>query len=88
MRFAIAALLFVLAIFGFFIGFSVSSLLLGEVGDALAPHAARVGSSTLDAELILIPTAFGIICSIALCLIVLVFFLDSVSDEPEYYYRR
>ena len=54
-------------------------------------------SSTLSAGsaasytsmLTLLSTGFGIICAIFFVVgILLFFFLGSVSDEPEYYYRR
>ena len=76
MRYAILAVLFIIAVFSFFVGYAVSSLLIGTVGDALAGPAERLGSAELDAELSLIPFGFGIICAISMCLIFLVFFLE------------
>ena len=88
MRFPIVAVLFIIAVFGFFIGYAISSLLLDEVGSALAPLAEELNSAELNEELNLIPFAFGIICSISLILICVIFFLQSTADEPEYYWRR
>jgi hypothetical protein len=87
MRWAIAAVLFIIAIFGFFVGYAVSSLVLNEFKDALDPHAAKLSGTEATDTMILIQSAFGIICSISFVLIVVVFVLDSLSEEPEYYYR-
>ena len=65
--------------------FGVGSLLLSSMDDALDP-------STVDAqfsyEVDLIISAFGVIAAIMLVLAVIVFILDSLSDEPEMYWRR
>ena len=84
MRWAVIAVFFIIACFGFFIGFSVSSLLLSEVGDALTPIAS---SETVDI-ILLLKTAFGVICALAFGLLFIIFGLESLSDEPETYWRQ
>ena len=45
MRFAVVAVLFIVAVFGFFVGYAVGSLLLTEVGDVIMP----LGVAEVDA---------------------------------------
>ena len=90
MRFAITAILFIIAVFSFFIGYSIGSLLITSVGDALDPLGDDLTASSetsFDAISILISTAFGIICAIIVVMIIIIFVLDSLSDEPEEYWR-
>lgn len=87
MRWAVAAVLFIVAVFGFFVGFSVSSLLLSQVGDALDPYALTLSGTEATDTIALIESAFGIICAIGFVMIVVVFFMDSLSDESEQYWR-
>ena len=85
MRFPVAALFLVVAGFMFLAFFGVGSLLLSSMDDALDP-------STVDAqfsyEVDIIIAAFGVIAAIMLVLAVVVFVMDSLSDEPEYYWRN
>ena len=85
MRFPLAALFLVVAGFMFLAFFGVGSFLLGSMDDALDP-------STVDAqfsyEVDIIIAAFGVISAIMLVLAVVVFVVDSLSDEPEMYWRR
>ena len=89
MRFPTAALYFVITSFIFFVLWAVSSLLLSEVGSAMQPLADRLSTDNYGNMINLIPWAFGIICAIFFVTgIILIFVLDSLSDEPEMYYRR
>ena len=85
MRFPLAALFLVVAGFMFLAFFGVGSFLLSSMDDALDP-------STVDAqfsyEVDIIIAAFGVIAAIMLVLAVVVFVMDSLSDEPEMYWRR
>ena len=82
MRFPIAALFFVIGCFIFFVYWVFGSLLTDTIRNALP-------SSNADYIVNMIPWAFGIICAIFfVSAIIIVFVLESLSDEPEYYYRR
>jgi len=87
LRFPIAALFLVIAGFMFLAFFGVGSLLLTETADALDPldDDLDIGYHDIITKL---PTAFGIIGAILLVLAVVVFIVDSLSDEPEMYWRR
>ena len=88
MRFPTAALFFVIACFIFFVLWAVSSLLLSEVAGVMQPLADQLPSDEYSNMLGLLPWAFGIICAVFfVSAIVVVFILESLSDEPEYYYR-
>jgi len=84
LRWAVVSVLFIVAMFGFFIGYSVSSLLLDTFADALIPVAAAQAVYLIT----LIEVAFGVICAVCVTLIVFVYFVESLSDEPETYWRR
>lgn len=89
MRFPLAALFFVIACFIFFVLWAVTSLLLSEIGEAMAPLASRLSTDNYSNMLGMLPWAFGIICAIFfVSAIIVVFVLESLSDEPEYYYRE
>ena len=89
MRFPLAALGFIVASFIFFVAWAVSSYLINEIKDAMTPYASDLSGTEYSSMLTLVPTAFGIICAIFFLVgILLLFVLDSLSDEPEYYYRR
>jgi uncharacterized protein with PQ loop repeat len=88
MRFAITAVLFIIAVFSFFIGYSVSSYVLDQVHTALEPFANELSTSNANDDMTLICTAFGIICSLVIVLIIVIFVLDTLSDEPEMYWRE
>ena len=89
MRFPIAALFFVIACFIFFVLWAVSSLLISEVANAMAPLASQLSTNEYSEMLGMLPWAFGIICAIFfVSAIIVVFVLDSFGDEPEHYYRR
>jgi hypothetical protein len=92
LRFPIVALLFICLSFAFFIIWAVMSYVLSIMHDTLSPMGASFGNATDNATfqniLTEIPAAFGIICVIFFVTgLVLIFVLDSWSDEPEYYYR-
>lgn len=85
MRFPLAALMFLIAAFIFFVLYAVGSLLLTEVSDALSPTATSEAADLIT----LISTAFGIISVVFFVAgILLIFVLDSLQDEPEMYWRR
>ena len=88
MRFAVTAILLIVAVFGFFLGYGVSSFLLGTFYNALEPHASLLSSTNAKDDMLLISSGFGIICAIAIVMIIVVFVLDSLSDEPENYWRE
>ncbi|GAG92265.1 unnamed protein product [marine sediment metagenome] len=89
MRFPIAALFFVIACFIFFVLWAVTSLLINEVRNAMAPLASQLGSDSYNNMLSTLPWAFGVICAIFFVMaIIVVFILDALGDEPEYYYRE
>jgi len=85
MRFPIAAVLFIVASFIFFVLWAVSSFLLDSVADALIPFATSEATNIIT----LIQNAFGIIAGLFLVTgVILFFFLDSIADEPELYWRE
>lgn len=91
MRWAIAAVLFVIAIFGFFVGYAIGSLLITDIYTSLEPHGNQLtaGSATGYFNIAtLLRAGFGIICAIVFVVITLIFIMDSLSEEPEYYWRR
>jgi len=68
---------------------AVTSLFITVSVDAMTPLYTAVGNATLTGYLTLLPGAFAIICAIFFFTgIVLIFVLDALSDESEYYYRR
>jgi len=88
MRFPIAAVGFIAASFVFFIMFAACTLIMTEINDAVEPLDDDLGA-TYEDEMNLIPTAFLIIgCIFFVSGILIIFIMESVSDEPEYYYRR
>ena len=85
MRFPIAALLFVISAFIFFVIYAVGSRLISFVVNALSPTAPAEALATMT----VIQTAFGILAAIFFIVgIVLIFVLDSLADEPEKYWRE
>lgn len=84
MRWPIVAVLFVVAMFTFFVCYAVSSLLLDTVSDALLP----VASSEADAIITLLSTAFGVISAVFVTIIIVLYGVESLSDEPEYFWRQ
>lgn len=88
MRFPIASLLLIISGFIFFVFWAVSSYLIDATYNAMSPLGSGLDASYAS-ELSLLPTAFGVICAIFFVTgIVSVFLLDSLSDEPEYYYKQ
>jgi len=87
MRFPLAALLFIIAGFIFFVIWAVISLLLNETYNALSPLSVGLDAKLAE-ELALIPTAFGILAALFFIVgIILIFVLDTFQDEPETYWR-
>ena len=87
MRFPVAALFLVIAGFMFLAFFGVGSLLLSEMKEALEANDDDLDSQ-FNYEVDIILAAFGVIGAIMLVMAVVVFVVESLSDEPEYYYRR
>ena len=89
MRFPLAALFFILTGFMFFCFWAYSFFLLTTVSDAMSPLAAALSSPGATEVINLLPTVLGILCALFFIVgILLIFVLDSWSDEPEMYYRR
>ena len=90
MRFPIAALFFIIASFIFFVIFASCSLFINEIGNsAQFENAKNTLDSRFEQQINTIGTAFGVISAIFFVTgILLIFILDSLSDEPEFYYRR
>lgn len=89
MRFPAAALFFVIACFIFFVLWAVSSFFISETVGVMSPLADDLSTDNYSNMLDVLPWAFGIICAIFFVSAILVIFvLESLSDEPEYYYRR
>ena len=88
MRFTTTSIMFIVAGFIFLAFWGFSSLLIDEVGNALDDVDDNLPTDYTEIRNLL-PTAFGIIAAIFfVCGIILIFVLDSISDEPEMYYRR
>lgn len=87
-RFAIGAVLFIVAMFMFFVGYAVSSYLLDKVGDAMLPFTATLSTTNATDNITLLSTAFGVICAIIVVLIIIIFYMDTLADEPELYYKE
>lgn len=92
MRFPLAALGFVIAGFIFLAFFAFGSLLITEVDDALEDSVSNLKAASqaeVNGYITLVTNAFGLIAAIFFVVgIILVFVLESLSDEPEYFYRR
>ena len=87
MRFPLAALYLVIAGFMFLAFFGVGSLLLSEMEEALEANDDGLDNQ-FNFQTDLIISGFGLISAILFLLSFLVFVIESLSDEPEYYYRR
>lgn len=88
MRFPLAAVLFIVASFIFFTFFAVSFYFMTTVDTAI-DNLSPGYDSTFQSLVDLLPTAFGVIGVIFFIVgILLIFVLDSLRDEPEYFYRR
>jgi len=87
LRFPLAALFLVIAGFMFLIFFGVGGFLLTETEEALEANDDGLDNQ-FNYQLDLIITAFGIMAAILLSMAVVLFIIECLSDEPEYYYRR
>jgi len=87
LRFPLAALYLVIAGFMFLAFFGVGSLLLSEMEEALEANDDGLDNQ-FNFQTDLIISGFGVISAILLVLSVVVFVIESLSDEPEYFYRR
>jgi len=92
MRFPMAAIMFLVISFIFFVSWLVSSYLVSTVTSSMAPYSSMLapeGQTSYNGLLAMLPVAFGVICAIFFVMgILLIFVLESWSDEPEYYYRN
>ena len=90
MKYPTAALFFVIGCFIFFCFWAVASYILGTTVDALSPFGEQLASDNFNNMISMLQWAFGIICAIFfVSALVVVFVLEALSDEPEYYeYRR
>jgi len=88
MRFPRAVIALIIASFIFFISWAVMTRVLTEMEtglDTYSDHLPRDYTDTVD----LLKNAFGILCAVFLVFgIIGFFFLESMADEPEDYYRR
>ena len=88
MRFHIASIMLIVTAFIFFVMFATSSYIMTTIKVGVDPFDDDLGS-TYDYEMNLIPTAFAVIGAIFLVVgIISVFVLESLSDEPEMYWRE
>jgi len=85
MRFPLAALLFIVASFIFFVIYATATKLLTEVANALMPTAPTEAVNLIT----LLQNAFGIISALFFVIgIILIFILDATADEQEMYWRE
>jgi len=88
MRFPLVALLFIVSSFIFFTFMAVSYLIMTNIDTAI-DNLSPGYDSTFQGIVDLLPTAFGIIGILFFVVgLLLIFVLESLSDEPEMYYRR
>lgn len=88
MRWVLAAIFFVIASFIFFFYWAVMTFLVDTVHDALIDDAEALGSPQLNDIFATVPFALGVICAIIFVVIILLhYIMDSLSEEPEYYWR-
>jgi len=91
MRFPLAALGFVVAGFIFLAFFAFGSLLITEVDDALESSVDNLDAASkaeVNGYITLVTNAFGVIAAIFFVTgIILIFVLESLSEEPEYFNR-
>lgn len=88
MRFPIAAIMFLVGAFIFFIFFAATSYMQTNILDALDPLDDDLGAE-YDAQITLLSTAFAVIAAIFFVTgLLLIFIVDSLSEEPEYYWRE
>jgi hypothetical protein len=85
LRFPGVAAVFLVLSAGFFAIYAVGSYFLGQVQDALVPTAPADSLEMIN----FLPSVFGVIAAIFFVTgIILIFVLDSLRDDPEFYYRR
>lgn len=88
MGFPRAAIVFITLGFAFLIIWAACSRIMTEIDTAVEPLDDNLGS-TYEDQMNLLPAAFGIISAIFFVTgIIMIFVMESLSDEPEYYYRR
>ena len=87
MRFPRAALIFLVSGFIFFACYAISNKLIDEFSTATGDFDSGYDSTYQNIKTS-IPAAFGFISAIMFVMVVVVFFLDSLGEEYEYYPRR
>lgn len=92
LRFPIAALFFLIVSFIFFVIWLIMTYMLSVFNDNLSPLGSSLSvahNASFQNILVQVNMAFGVICVLFFVMgIILVFVLESWSDEPEYYYRK
>ena len=88
MRFPVAAVMFLVGSFIFFIFFATTSLIQTSIIDGIDPYDDDLDAMYHD-EIDLLSKAFAVIAAIFFVVgLLLIFVLDSISEEPEYYWRE
>jgi hypothetical protein len=92
MKFPVSALFFVITSFIFFICWVVTTFIVNAFHDALQPLGSSLSAArqaSFNDIMVTLPWAFGFLCALFFIVgIILVFVLESWSDEPEFYYRQ
>jgi len=90
MRFPIAAIFLVFALFVVFMGYAVLSYILDTIAEQFTPLADLLTPTSrimFLGEVDNLTLIFGVITVILLLLIIVVFVVDSLRDEPEQFVR-
>ena len=92
MRIGIATMFFLIGSFIFFVMWAVFTFFLNEIITVFTPLASDLSPASqagFNSILALLPTAFGVICVLFFVFtIIFIYFIDSMSEDPEMYYRR
>jgi len=87
LRFPVAAIMFLVGAFIFFIFFATTSLMQTSILEGLDPYDDDLDPMYHE-EISLLSKAFAVIAAIFFVSgLLLIFVLDSISEEPEYYWR-
>lgn len=92
MRYPVAALLFLVFSFIFFLCWVVMTFVVGTFHDTIEPLGTTIDGwyqAGFYDIMVTLPWAFGFLCALFFIMgIVVLFVLESWSDEPEFYYRQ
>ena len=89
MRFPVASIFFIVLGFVFAVAWAIVSRFLGAVKDALLPLSGVTGNASRTDLINLLPNVFAFLCLLMFAVgIVLAYFLEATSDDPEYYYKE